>query len=77
MKFPKKLVINQKQTDIGYLDDMGLFEPIYTKKLANEVIRRWNSQPDLEKACKRARDWITDQTTLDMIDVALAKAKPK
>ena len=41
-KLPKKLVINQRQTDIGFLDNMGLFEPIVTLELSTEVVCRYN-----------------------------------
>ncbi len=52
-KWPKKLVINQKQTDIGFLDNMGLFEPIVTKELATEVCHRFNSYDALLEACEQ------------------------
>lgn len=49
---PKKLAMNQGQTDIGYFDDIGIFTPIHTLEIANEVIRRYDSHDALLDACK-------------------------
>lgn len=49
-KLPKTLTINQKGTDIGFLDNLGIFVPIHTKELAEEAVRRYNSHDKLVEA---------------------------
>lgn len=59
-ELPKKLAINRDRTDIGYLDEMGLFNHIATLDLANEFIHRYACHDELVAACKKAEPLLEE-----------------
>ncbi len=51
----------------------------YTIRITEELVRRWNSQPDLLKACKDVAEIVEGEpmnsTTLLVVERAIAKAE--
>ena len=82
-ELPKKLVMNQRKTDIGFLDNMGLFVPIHTLELATEVIHRYDCHDDLLEQLTlivgllcHPRSFVNAQDIEKAKDI-IAKAQPK
>jgi len=86
-ELPKKLVINQKRTDIGFLDEMGLFNHIQTLELATEILHRYDCYDDLVDVVRAVKqrihfiglssepkDWAKE---VALIEAALAKVRSK